>query len=218
VSTSHPHQSVFTSHLQQSLPYRSQIDTLSDEQAKQLSDDMIENSCDDMKMGMISMTQNWLETNNLVSTTPNSIIENFVDVLVLNPISVTNFENITLSVVSVASNISASKSPLPSKGLPTNEKQLCIIKPLEKFVSPFTSKQSSKSTTHADPTARVLTSKECLGIIKEKQMKRRLKKKKNQRRKKEREEKKKSKEEKLKKTLQKAQKAAERAEKVKKAA
>jgi len=42
VSTPHPHQSVFKSHLQQSLPYRSQIDTLSDEQAEQLSNDMTE--------------------------------------------------------------------------------------------------------------------------------------------------------------------------------
>jgi len=80
---------------------------------------------------------------------------------------------------------------------------------LQKFITPVNPKTSGKSTPRAVTTARVLTSKECLDIIKEKQMKKKAKKEEKQRRKREREEKKR-------KVQQKAQKVAERAEKAKK--
>jgi len=164
--------------------------------------------------------QKWLETNGLVSTTPNSIVENFSDVPVLNPIPVTDVENVTLSVasaanvsssvVSTASNISA--SPSRPTNIPVNEKNNATSNILRKYISPIATKQSSKSTTHAVTTARVLTSKECLDIIKEKQMKKKAEEEEKQRRKQEREEKKKrAEEEKQKKVLEKAQKAAEKA-------
>jgi len=61
-----------------STTYRSQIYTLSDEQAMQLSDDMIEKFMRQYENRYDlydPVYQKWLETNNLVSTTSNSVVE-----------------------------------------------------------------------------------------------------------------------------------------------
>ena len=125
--------------------------------------------------------------NNLVSTIPNFVAENFAGVPVLNPVPVTDVENTTSSVVSAevsaASNIPASTSlhsnlPANENNAPSSQSNI-----LQKFISPFASKQSSKSATDAVTTARVLSSKQCL---ERSNIKRRPKKKKRKGRKKKR--------------------------------
>ena len=85
------------------------------------------------------------------------------------------------------------------------------------MLTPNAPKPLGKSTTHAVTTARVLTSKECLDIIKEKQLKKKAEEEEKLNRKKGPEDKKKKAEEKQQEALLKAQKAAERAEKARKA-
>ena len=224
MSISHQQQPVSVSHQKQPLQEESQDDTPSHKQvAEQITEEMIAKFMQRYEEGYDlydPIYQKWLEANNLVSTTSNSVTENFADVPVLNPILVTGVENNTSSVVSAASSIPARPS-LPSN-LPANENNnitSSYSNTVQKFMSPFASKPSRKSENRAVTTARVLTSKECLDIIKEKQLKKKAEEEEKQRRKKEREEKKKRlDEEKQKKAQQKAQKAAERAEKANKVA
>ena len=120
--------------------------------------------------------QKWLDANNLGSSTLSSILANFEDVPVLNPVAVIDTETTTSSTSSVTSNIpeDVTATPLPSP-LPANKNNNAITSKtssiIQQLLIPNTPKCLGKSTTHAVTTARVLTSKECLDIIKEKQLK-----------------------------------------------
>ena len=143
--------------------------------------------------------QQWLEANNLVSShstasisTNNSVIDNFSDVPVLSPVAVTDVEITTSNTSSAASNIPGDVTTTSLQHhLHANKNNSAITSNiLQQLITQVNPKLLGKSATRAITTARVLTSKECLDIIKEKQMKQK-KAEEKLRRKKEREEKKK---------------------------
>jgi len=134
---------------QQSVPKGSQVHTSSDKQdAEKITDAMIAKFMQRYEKGYDlydPIYQKGLETNNLVSTIPNSGVENFADVPVLNPLPVTDEENTISSVASAEVSAALASTSLPSN-LPVTENIVISNHSniLQKFISPFGSKQPSK--------------------------------------------------------------------------
>lgn len=132
----------------------------------------------------------------------------------LNPSAAETISQSTISSstthLSGSSTRASSKQQQPAKKIHDTSNQHATL--LDEILAPPKSKTSA--STRAITKARVLTSKECLDIIREKEMKKRAEEEEKQKRKKEREEKrKKAQEEKERKAQEKAKKLAEKAEK-----